>query len=77
MFTDGQFYDNDLWNPYSKVTCTLMYLYSLEIGSPPLYSEINRVCRNNDETSMQTLGPFIKALGEITYKSEGYKIDYG
>lgn len=37
-----------LSNPYSKVTCLIMQLYSMEIGSPPLYSEINRMAREMD-----------------------------
>lgn len=47
---------------------------SLEMGSPPLYSEVNRVSRNMDEEQLANLGPFIKALGEITYKSEAFKV---
>ena len=34
-----------LENPYSKASCLLMQLYSMEIGSPQLYSEANRVAR--------------------------------
>ena len=34
-----------LWNPYSKASCLLMQLYSMEIGSPQLYAEANRVAR--------------------------------
>ena len=35
-----------LWNPYSKACCLLMQLYSMEIGSPQLYAEVNRVARD-------------------------------
>ena len=35
-----------LINPYSKASCLLMQLYSMEIGSPQLYAEINRVARD-------------------------------
>ena len=28
--------------PYSNVTCLILYLYSMEFGSPPLYAELNR-----------------------------------
>ena len=35
-------------NPYSKVTCFILYLYSMEFGTPPLYSELNRVAREMD-----------------------------
>ena len=34
-----------LLNPYSKASCLLMQLYSMEIGSPQLYAEANRVAR--------------------------------
>lgn len=55
-----------LINPYSKSTCLMLYLYSLELGVPPLYAEINRVARTGDTTQLLTLGPFIKALGKIS-----------
>ena len=32
-------------NPYSKASCLLMQLYSMEIGSPQLYADVNRVAR--------------------------------
>ena len=35
-----------LLNPYSKASCLLMQLYSMEIGSPQLYAEVNRVARD-------------------------------
>ena len=27
----------DLANPYGKMTCLTLYLYSMELGQPPLY----------------------------------------
>ena len=36
--------------PYSKVSCLILYLYSMELGSPPLYYEANRVARDMDLT---------------------------
>ena len=39
-----------LSNPYSKATCLIMQLYSMEIGSPPLYAEINRMAREMDKS---------------------------
>jgi len=35
-----------LENPYSKASCLLMQLYSMEISSPQLYAEVNRVARD-------------------------------
>jgi len=55
-----------LINPYSKVTCLILYLYSMELGTPQLYAEVNRVARDMDFTQLKELGPFIRALGEIT-----------
>ena len=34
--------DYDLLNPYGKLTCLLLNLFTMEFGRPPLYSEINR-----------------------------------
>jgi len=39
-----------LLNPHSKVTCFILYLYSMEFGHPPLYSEMNRVARDLDKS---------------------------
>ena len=30
-----------LWNPYSRISCFVLYLYSMELGSPPLFAELN------------------------------------
>ena len=54
----------------------------MEIGNPQLYAEANRVARNLDKTFLKELGPFLQALGEVTfvaekYKSEGDKIAPG
>ena len=40
--------ENDLAGSYSKMTNLILYLYSMHIGDPPLYTEINRVCRTMD-----------------------------
>ena len=62
--------DLNLVNPYGKMSCLILYLYSMELGSPPLYYEINRVCRTMDETELESLGPYILALGMVTALSE-------
>lgn len=64
-----------LHNPYSKVTCFTLYLYSLELGIPPLYAEANRVARDMDFTQLKELGPFLRALHEVTYGAEYYRKD--
>ena len=42
--------DMCITNPYSKVSCLILYLYSMELGSPPLYSVINQVCRTMNKS---------------------------
>ena len=54
--------DFDLLNPYGKMTCLILNLFSMEFGVPPLYAEVNRVCRVKDMKHIQTIGPFIQAL---------------
>ena len=54
--------DLHLYNPYSPVVCWLLYLYSMEMGNPALYLELNRVSRDKDQTFLKQLGPFAKAL---------------
>ncbi len=67
--------DNELGlcNPYSRITCFILYLYSLEFGTPPLYAELNRISRDQDYTQLETLGPFARALSKITLSAESYR----
>ena len=58
--------DMNLRNPYGQISCTLLHIYSMEFGQPPLYQEINRVCREDDLSYLPMLGPFIRALNEVT-----------
>ena len=60
-------------NPYSEATCLILYLYSMELGSPQLYAEANRVARDMDLTHLKELGPFLSALRGITFWSERNK----
>ena len=62
-YTDGKDPILGLCNPYSKVSCMMMQLYSMEIGKPQLYAEANRVSRYQDKRYLKELGPFICALG--------------
>ena len=52
------------------ITKHILYLYSMEIGSPQLYADVNRVSRDKDLTYLKELGPFIKVLGRITMIAE-------
>lgn len=63
----------DLCDPYSKVTCFILFLHSMELGSPPLYSELNKVCRTMDLKHLETLGPFARCLDTIIEGAERQK----
>ena len=63
-------HDLDLSNPYSKMSCLILYLYSMELGSPPLYFVINQVIRDQDLHFQDSLGPYIRALETVTAYSE-------
>ena len=51
----------------------MLQVYSFGFGTPPFYSEINRVARDMDITELEYLGPYIRALNEITYYAENNK----
>ena len=57
-------------NPYSKVSCFILYIYSMEWGSPPFYAEVNRIAREMDLKQLKRIGPFIRALSVIAVKGE-------
>ena len=61
---------DDLSDPYSSATCVILYLYSMELGSPPLYAELNRVARDMDNTQLEYLVPFQRAVYVITLRAE-------
>lgn len=72
----------NLANPYSRIVCFVLYLYSLEFGTPPLYAELNRVTREMDTSQLKTLGPIALVLWIITSYAEesrapGDKIESG
>ena len=62
-----------LRNPYSKITCLILYLYSMELGTPSLYADANRVARELDQSYVKELGPYLRVLGKITLASERNK----
>ena len=54
----------------------------MDIGSPPLYAEINRAARDMDKSYLSELGPLHRALVVVIalaekYKSEGDKMTPG
>lgn len=59
--------DYDLWNPKGRALCLIMYLFSIE---PPFYAGLNKACRNKEEESLESLGPFACAIFWILSNAE-------
>ena len=57
-------------DPYSKISSLTAYLYSMELGQPPLYAEVNRVTRDMDMTQIEHLGPYICVLFRVLNRGE-------
>lgn len=66
----GQTDETNLSNPYSKASCLILYLYTMELGSPPIYSEVNKVCRTMDKEYLDTLGPYIQGFASVVGGAE-------
>lgn len=60
----------NLYNPYSAISCFIVYLYSMEFGDPPFYAELNTAVRKMDMTKLEMFGPFLQSLFDITYCAE-------
>ena len=71
---DDQNTEYGLFNPYSKATSIILQLYSMEFGAPPLYAELNRACRDYDESKMPVLGPYAQCLTMITAAAEKRRV---
>lgn len=56
--------------PYSKISYLILYLYSMELGHPQLYAEVNRVSRQKDYYLLEYLGPYIQTLCKIIQNGE-------
>ena len=65
--------DLNLLYPYSKVTCLILYLYSMELGNPQLYAEVNRIARDMDLNYLKELGPYMRALAIVSLRVENFK----
>ena len=57
-------------NPYSRITCFLLMLYSMEFGTPALYADLNRAARELDMSKIDDLGGYAMVLYEITKLAE-------
>lgn len=51
-------------DPYSPEVMLLLYLYSME---PPFYADLNNACRTLDNSKLNSLGPYSRALGRLLY----------
>lgn len=67
--------ENSLVDPYAKVTTLMLQFFTMEFGSPPLYAEVNRICRTQDKDCLRTLGPYVRALSVITTLAERKKLE--
>ena len=76
MTDDRNDFELGLSNPYSIVTCFVLYLYSMEFGKPNLYAELNRAARENDKSLLPTLGPFACALWAIITLAERNRLKH-
>ena len=61
---------NVLRNPDSQISKGLMIIYSMETFLP---FELNIAERTKDECKIISLGPFAKALNEITWQAQSNK----
>lgn len=52
----------DCGDPMSIVVCLVLYLYSIE---PAFYAYINKACKEQDRTKLETLGPMARVLFQI------------
>jgi len=59
-----------LWNPSHKVTCRILFIYSMETF---VYSALNTATRTQDETKVLTLGPLAQALTQILMGAEQHR----
>ena len=59
-----------LLNPQSHATSLLVYLASLDLGSPSLFQGANRAAREKDLSQLEILGPFIRALNACVQNAE-------
>ena len=65
--------DSNFCNPYGKITCLILYLMSMELGSPPLYATLNKASRAMDVKMLNNMGPLARALGKILINAENYR----
>lgn len=51
-----------LQDPDSPEVCLILYLYTIE---PPFYADLLKACKLNDNSKLQTLGPFAYVLQKV------------
>lgn len=67
--------DSNFCNPYSKITCLILYLLSMDLGSPPLYHTLNKANREMNESMLEKVGPLARGIGKILINAELYRKD--
>ena len=50
-----------------------MQLYTMEIGTPPFYSALNRAIREKDPSQLKNLGPAAQVYNKILSTTEKYR----
>ena len=64
--------EEEIRNPNSNVVLLIMYIFSLET---PIYSLLNKACREGDKSKMDTLGPLSCALFMILSRASDKRVD--
>ena len=61
-------------NPYSLASTFLLYIYSIQLGEPPLFAVLNKEIREHSQELLPYLGAYQRALQEVTEFAEGFKV---
>lgn len=64
--------EDEIRNPNSNIVLLIIYIFSLET---PVYSILNKACREGDESKKDTLGPLSCALFMILSRASENRID--
>ena len=64
--------EEDMRNPTSNIVLLIIYIFSLET---PIYSLLNKACREGDITKKDSLGPLSCALFMILSRAQERRLD--
>ena len=65
--------EEDMRNPTSNIVLLIIYIFSLET---PIYSLLNKACRDGDITKKDSLGPLSCALFMILSRAQERRLDH-